>query len=228
MRRLLILVLFSLAGAATALAYLQAPESVSDSVMTRDEPVSRDKPPFTPTPGSHMGMVFEKTILGVNVLRLDIDVDAACAKDLARVRSNPDSVAACVIEAPEAWVHMQFLRSTSQGKFFGGIRENLAKARKVGYITGDHEKQVSADLPHWYGFLAKRGVKKGDVIVYWIRGTVMKTTYYDPKGTVLFNLTQEDPEARHGVLGSYYAPGSDFREDLIESLGRDAQGTSAR
>ena len=220
MRRLLMLVIPSVAVAATAFAYLQPPESMSDSVMTREEPVSRDKPPFSPTPGSHMGMVFEKTLLSVNVLRLDIEVDAACAKNLVKVRSNPDSVAACVIEAPEAWVHMQFLRSTSQGKFFGGIRENLAKARKAGFITADHEKEVSAQLPQWYGFLAKRGVKKGDVIVYWIRGTAMKTTYYDPAGTVLFNLTQQDAEARHGVLGSYFAPGSDFREGLVKSLGR--------
>jgi len=208
------------AMAATALAYLQPPESVNDTVMTREEPVSKDRPPFNPTPGGHLGMLFEKTILGVNVLRLDIEVDAATAAQLAKIRAKPDSVARAVIEAPETWVHMEFLRSTSQGKFFGGIRDNLAKARQAKFITPEHEKRVRAQLPEWYGFLAKRGVKRGDVIVYWIRGTAMKTTYYDPQGAILFNLTQEDPEARHGVLGSYVAPGSDFREGLIKSLGR--------
>ena len=216
MNRLLLFVLPCLALAATALAYLQPP----DTVMTREEPVSRDKPPFTPLPGGHMSMVFEKTLLSVDVLRLDLQVDGACVAKLEKVRSNPDSVAACVMEAPESWVHMQFLRSVSQGKFFGGIRSNLAKARRAGFITADHEKRVGAQLPEWYGFLAKRGVKKGDVLVYWIRGTVMKTSYYDPQGAVLFNLTQENPEARSGVLGSYMAPGSDFREGLIKSLGR--------
>ena len=220
MHRWLMMLLPAVALAATAFAHLAPPEPVTDSVMTREEPVSRDTPPFSPTPGGHLGMVFEKTILGVNVLRLDLEVDAASARNLTRIRSKPDSVAVCVIEAPEAWVHMQFLRSVSQGKFFGGIRSNLAKARQAGFITAEHEKQVSAQLPEWYGFLAKRGVKKGDVLVYWIRGTAMKTTYYNPQGTVLFNFTQEDPEARHGVLGSYLAPGSDFREGLIKSLGR--------
>jgi len=220
MRRLLVFVLLSVALAATAFAYLQPPESVSDTVMTREEPVSRAKPPFTSVPAGHMGMVFKKTIIGVDVLRLDVEVDTACVKNLAKVRSNPDSVATCVMESPEAWAHMRFLRSVSQGKFFGGIRSNLAKARQAGFITAEHEKRVSAQLPEWYGFLAKRGVKKGDVLVYWMRGTVMKTTYYDPKGTVLFNFTQENPEARAGVLGSYFAPGSDFREGLIKSLGR--------
>ena len=220
MRRLLLFIAPLLVIATTALADFQPPESVTDTVMTREEPVSKDRPPFTPTPGGHLGMLFEKTILGVNVLHLDIEVDAATAAQLTQVRANPDSVARTVIEAPEAWVHMEFLRSASQGKFFGGIRDNLAKARQTKFITPEHEKQVRAQLPEWYGFLAKRGVKKGDVIVYWMRGTAMKTTYYDPQGAVLFNLTQEDPEVRNGVLGSYLAPGSDFREGLIKSLGR--------
>jgi len=211
-----ILVLAGLAAATTALAYLQP----ADTVMTREEPVSRNKPPFPAAPGGHLSTLFEKTFLGVNVLRLDIETDSGTAAKLAQVRPNPDSISAAVIEAPEAWVHMEFLRSTSQGKFFGGIRDNLAKARRAGIITPEHEKRVQAQLPEWYGFLAKRGIKSGDVIVYWIRGTVMQTTYYDPKGTVLFNLTQENPEARRGVLGSYLAPGSDFREGLTKSVGR--------
>ena len=189
-------------------------------IMTLEDPVDRDQPPFAD--GTALRTVFEKTFLGVNVLRLEIHVDQATSSTIQGVPAGPghaDGVVAGIIEAPEAWVRMEFLRSVSQSKFLGGIRQNLAKAREAGFITRDHEERVKAQLPKWYDFLAKRGVKKGDVLVYWIRGTVMKTTYYSASDlAILFNYTQEDPEARHGVLGSYFAPGSDFREGLIKSL----------
>lgn len=201
-------------------ASLQAPgDTSSPQVMTHDDPVSRDAPPFAN--GTTLQTVLEKTFLGVNVLRLEVHVDQATG---ATIRSTPagpthsDAMTAAILEAPEAYVRMEFLRSVSQSKFFGGIRRNLSKAREAGLISGDHEERVKAQLPKWYDFLAKRGVKKGDVLVYWIRGTVMKTTYYAADSKILFNYTQEDPEARHGVLGSYFAPGSDFREGLIKSL----------
>jgi hypothetical protein len=196
-------------------------ERGGDTVQVGDAPVSRDRPPFDASPGGTLKTLFEKTFLHVDVLLLEIQVDAPTTARLQRLSSRSaaaDSVAQTVIEAPEAWVRMEFLRSVSQSKFFGGIRDNLARARRAGLITADHERRVSAQLPEWYGFLAKRGVKHGDILVYSIRGALMKTTYYSPEGTVLFNYTQQDPEARYGVLGSYLAPGSDFRDGLLKSL----------
>ena len=214
----LFLLLLALGVWAEAIA-LQAPADTVPRVMTLDGPVDRDQPPFDN--GTVLKTVFEKTFLGVNVLRLEVHVDQATGDAIKNTPAGPghtDGAVSRIIEAPEAWVRMDFLRSVSQSKFLGGIRQNLAKARESGLITRDHEERVKAQLPKWYDFLAKRGVKKGDVLVYWIRGTVMKTTYYGADLAILFNYTQEDPEARHGVLGSYFAPGSDFREGLIKSL----------
>jgi hypothetical protein len=218
MIRLIYLFAFLALGTSVTAA-LQAPGDTVPKIMTLEEPVPRDQAPFGN--GTVLKTVFEKTFLGVNVLRLELHVDQATTAALQKLPAGPghaDGVAAGIIEAPEAWVRMEFLRSVSQSKYFGGIRQNLAKAREAGLITRDHEQRINTQLPKWYDFLAKRGVKKGDVLVYWIRGTVMKTTYYAADLTILFNYTQEDPEARHGVLGSYLAPGSDFREGLIKSL----------
>lgn len=211
----LVFVLVFALGSPSVTVALQAP------IMTLDGPVDRNQAPFAN--GTVLRTVFEKTFLGVNVVRLEVHVDQATTAAIHGVPDGPDranGVVTGIIEAPEAYVRMEFLRSVGQSKFLGGIRHNLAKARESGLITGDHEQRISAQLPTWYDFLAKRGVKKGDVLVHWIRGTVMKTTYYAADSKILFNYTQEDPEARHGVLGSYFAPGSDFREGLIKSLAK--------
>jgi hypothetical protein len=170
--------------------------------------------------------LLEKTLFRVDVLTLEVRVDSVTAGNLRSLAQDPDfrskslndTLAKTVIEAPRAWVRMEFHRSVSQSRFFSGIRDNLEKAEKAGIITALHRARVAGELPHWYDFLARRGVKSGDVLVYSIHADSLETTYHGVEGTVLFDFSQKDPEARYGVLGSYLAPESDFREGLLRSL----------
>lgn len=185
-------------------------------------------PPGSPLPDqpySHFHALLEKTFLKVDVLTLDIHVDAMTARrvgEMVRDRSYSDdlasSVARTVLSASEAFVRMEFVRTVKQGQFLNGIKDNLDRARAAGFITQEHRDQVVAKLPEWYAFLAERKAQKGDVVVYRIRGNTMQTTYYGVEGTVHLDLTRVGEKHRYGVLGSYFAPKSAFRKRLVRSI----------
>lgn len=183
--------------------------------------------PFPAVPHAHLHALLEKTLFRVDVLNLDIQVDAATADRLAGLvagnrnrYSDPlaDGVARTVLLAPQAWVRMEFLRNTSRDQFLGGIRDNMEKALAAKLIDRDYFDRTQEQLPGWYDFLSGRGVHKGDIMAYWVRADTLESTYRDADGEVLLDMTRTGPEQRYGVLGSYLAPGSSFRENLVRSL----------
>jgi hypothetical protein len=187
-----------------------------------------DAPPFPSDPAVALQTKLEKTLFQVDVLTLEIRVGPESEPQLRALaaaggdrRALADSLTRVVLTAPRAWARMEFLRSTGQGRFLNGIQDNMKKARDAGIMTGKHYQDVSRKLPIWYDFLRHRGVQKGDVILYSIRGDTLETTYRGVGGDTLLDLVQRDPEARGGVLGSFLAPGSDFRDGLVRSLGSD-------
>ena len=73
-------------------------------------------------------------------------------------------------------------------------------------------------LPEWYGFMEERGIMKGDWMVYWVHGDTLDSSYHGVDGEVLLDRNQTGSMRRYGVLGSYFAPKSDFRKKLVKSL----------
>jgi plasmid maintenance system antidote protein VapI len=186
----------------------------------------KDAPPF-PSPGqTRMHALLEKTLLQVNVLTLDIMVDDETASRITALIAGQtrysddlaDSISRAVLIAPQAWVRMEFLRDVSRNQYFGGIRDNMEKARRARLIDQEYLDETLAQLPVWYDFLADRGVKKGDVMAYWIRGDSLETTYHGVEGETLLDFVRGNPKSRYGVLGSYLAEGSSFRRNLVKSL----------
>ncbi len=181
-----------------------------------------------PSRNSDMEMLFEKTIFQVNVARVRVRVDRKSAlrlKDLMEGHGSPeftdgiaDQVAEIVLQAPDAWVHMEFMRGASLGQFMSGIRRNMERAVKAGFVTQPHFERVSRQLPIWYAFLEERGVRDGDVGFYRIHADSLRTVFADGDGEVFLDQVDFDPPARYMVLGSYFARGSDFREKLVKSL----------
>jgi hypothetical protein len=183
------------------------------------------EPPFPETPYSAMKTLLEKTVFDVNVLTLEVKVDPATAERLERAAAGKpfseevaSEVARIVLTGNEAWVRMTFHRGASQEQFLRGIRENMKRALAAGWITEEHFEDVSENLPRWYDFLADRGVKKGDRVLYWIHDRRLETAFRGVDGKVYLDTDEEDPQAREGVLGSFFAPGSDFRKGLVRSL----------
>lgn len=174
-------------------------------------------------------MLLEKTIFQVDVLRLDVRLgpeatvrldslidarrgDATSSGDLS------DSVAAIALEARDALTSLEFLRDVGLDRFLEGIRDNLRRAEEGGLITRDEFEGISDALPGWYDFLRDRGIRSGDRMLQRIRGDTLRTVYISAAGDTLLDQADTGSHRRLAVLGGYFAPGSDFREGLVESL----------
>jgi hypothetical protein len=179
-----------------------------------------------PEPVVAMRMMLERTFLKVDVLTLDVYVGGDAAAEVERLASNgysdasADSVAAVMLLAPEALARIQFLRGASLSQFVSEVRASMRRAVDAGMITRPESDAIAANLPHWYAFLEERGVRAGDTQVYRITGDTLRTTYADDAGSVLLDQVDVAPASRRAILGSYFAPRSDFRKPLLLSLWR--------
>jgi hypothetical protein len=178
-----------------------------------------------PVPHGRMRALLERTIFQVDVLNLEIRVDETTASKLGElVRGQKyseglaDQVAQEVLAAPDAWVRMEFLRSVKQSQFLDGIEDNMERALDVGWISREHFEEVVANLPRWYDFLAKRGIKDGDTMQYRLHQDTTHYLYTGVDGDVLLDMSETDTRSRYSILGSYFAPKSGFRKDLVRSL----------
>jgi hypothetical protein len=181
-------------------------------------------------PHSRMHMLLEKTLFKVDVLTLDVRLGA---KETRRVDSlldatgrsagsveteRRDALATVALAAHDAWARIEFQRDVSLDQFLGGVRDNLREATRAGVIQPATFHDISDALPRWYAFLADRGIHSGDEMYYRIRGDSLHTVYVGAEGAVLLDQVDVGPERRQSVLGGYFAPGTDFREKLIDSL----------
>ena len=178
-------------------------------------------------PFSEMSALLEKTLFKVDVLTLQVRVSEETAAELARLvrgrkYSNElaDSAAALVLRERDAWARIEFQRSVSLNQLVDGIRDNMKKAVEAGLLEEEDFATISAAMPVWFGFLEVEGTSKGDEILYRIRGDSLRTVYRTVGEEVLLDQVDVGPERRMAVLGSYFAPGSDFRKGLIRSLFR--------
>lgn len=176
-------------------------------------------------PFSRMTALLERTIFKVDVLRLEMRFGEETAERLREVVTAPgrrevlaDSAARVALGAPRARVRVRFVRDVGLERFLDGIRENLRPALEAGWMEEATYRLISDSLPVWYRPLEGRGVKEGDEMVYDIRGDTLRTTFRGRDREVLLDQTDVGPERTRAVLASYLAPGSDFREELLDSL----------
>lgn len=191
-------------------------------------PPNRDFREISPPEGgpfSEMSALLEKTLFKVDVLTLQVRVSEETAAELARlVRGRKysdelaDSAAALVLRERDAWARIEFQRGVSLRQLVDGIRDNMKKAVEAGLLAEEDFAMITAAMPVWFGFLEVEGASKGDEILYRIRGDSLRTVYRTVGQEVLLDQVDVGPERRMAVLGSYFAPGSDFRKGLIRSL----------
>lgn len=174
---------------------------------------------------ARMHALLEKTIFRVDVLRLQLRVDSPTASRLAQLaagrdysESLADSVADVVLRSPDAWARIRFERDIGLGRFVDGILENVKAAERAGIIGPADVEHMQVSLPVWFDFLAERGVLEGDELWYRMRPDSLRTIYKAVDGSVLLDQTDEGAAPTRILLGSYLAPGSDFRERLVRSL----------
>jgi hypothetical protein len=193
--------------------------------LRADNLPSLDAPDLAQGPYAAGHMLFQKTILKINVATIDVRFGkAAQAKFAELVHGQGYSpalewqIAPVAIGADRAVVQMRFLRDIPLGRWIGVVRDNLEQAREAGLISKDLEQKVSQGLPQWFNALDKRGYEKGDRLVYSVTPAALHTVVVSAGGQVLVDINDSDQGARRVVLASYFAPKSDFREPLLKSL----------
>lgn len=219
-RALLILAVVSVPLGATV--PLQA-QSEAGADQTAEAPVETRG--LASGPYASMEMLYERTILRVNVLHLTLRFDPDTAQRLERLAAGnryhaalAETVVDTALEATDVLVRTRFLRAVSLGQYLDGIRGNLADARVAGYLTPEEETAIGAGIGEEYEPLRDRGIRAGDTVWYRVRGDRLDVVLEAANGDQPLEITVEGPEHRRAVLGGYLAPGSDFREPLVRSL----------
>jgi hypothetical protein len=185
------------------------------------------------SPFGHMHMLFERTIFNVDVLTLDVCFDETTAAGIAmqasdrRTDAGDDSIAAAAIHAPAALGRIRFLRGVSKSQFLGGIRDEQKKAVTAGLLADSTFRMIGDSLPVWFDFLDERGIHRDDRIVYIFRNDSLRTVYNGSGGDVLLDRTDVGEQRRTSVLATWFAPESDFREPLLDSLDGDIADPAA-
>jgi hypothetical protein len=172
----------------------------------------------------HMHMKLEKTILGIDAVRVDLWVDDATRDRVRALASGQryseqlaEGIARTALEAQDVRVQVEFLRDVSLGEFLDAVRENLSDARNAGYISNDTFASSWRAAQTDFARLEGHGFKRGDRLIYLARPDSLKTTVTSGN-QVLLDVTTPGPDARRAMIASYFAPKSDFRKGLIKSV----------
>lgn len=178
-------------------------------------------------PYAEMAMVYERGFLfiRVDVLSLRIRYGDPTAARLRQIGESDlpeptrrDSAARVAAEATDAFARIRFLRGVTREQFLEATRENLERASEEGFVDPQSASRIAEDLPGWFAFLRDRDILEGDRLLYRIRGDTLRTLFIGGDGGALLDQTDVGPERRRAVLGGYLAPGTDFREGLLDSL----------
>jgi hypothetical protein len=172
----------------------------------------------------HMHMVLERTWFGIDVARVDVWFDPAARDALQRLvvgqrysEERAERIARVAMQAADVHVQVEMLRDGSLGQFLDAVHDNLVHARDAGYISADDFTAAWQSVQKDFAPLAKRGLKRGDRLIYRGRGDSLQTLVV-AGDRVLLDLSSDDPRARPAMVAGYFAPKTDFREKLIRSL----------
>jgi len=174
---------------------------------------------------SKMHMLLEKTIFNVDVLTVEIQVGNETQKQLKGLLSNHpyselflDQTTSIMLSSQDALVKITFLRDIDFDTFISETKLTVQNIAKSGVINEEESTEVSENLQNWFSPLNERGIKEGDELSYHVKADKMHTVFRISSGKKLINQVDQSSTARRAVIGSYFAPTSEFREALVRSL----------
>lgn len=174
-------------------------------------------------PYAGMSMLYERTFLQVDVLRLWMRFGPETSRELeelARAGAGEARLAEAAMASRNALIHSRFLRHVSLDQFLEGVHDNLDLVERAGLIDAAQHATIRTAVDTQYAVLIERGIREGDEQWYRVRGDTLDVVLRATTGEVLLSDRVVGPERRLAVLGGYLANGSDFRAKLVASLGR--------
>lgn len=198
------------------------------------EPQTNVEPDLATGPYSTMEMLLERTIFKANVLRAEVTVGEqtqAKLKNLAEGKSYSqqvnNEVARTLVDAQDMRVRIEFVRDISFDQYMDAVTDNMKCAQKTKFISEEQYKDSTQRIRENLSALKDRGVKSGDVLIYELKDNKVETTYLANGEKPVASYVREGEGARYTLLGSYFAPCSDFRDKLVQSLFQE-QGPQAQ
>jgi len=171
--------------------------------------------------------VLKKTLLQLEVVRLQIRVDANTQRKLAAIASGrkqsnarADGVVRAVMDTRLAIITAELRRDVPFDKYAQSAYVDLGSARESGLISENVYWSLARLLPEWFRALQDRGARKGDRFMCHLRPGSMRVVYRTRDSVTLVDRTIQGEGPGRAVLASYLAPDSSFRKLLITSLFR--------
>jgi len=202
-------------------AYVLLIAAFLDAPSTSREPTVA----LNPVPYGTMHFLLEKTVLKIDAARMHIVVGSVTAERIeSAIAGNEydkklrDRVADTLMQTQNADIHLTFLVSAGENRFFDGSKKSTKRMVKAGVISEEFGAQMQSERKFRYSFLVDRGLKDGDQLFYVLRGDTVSVRCLDAAGTELMNDSNVGAQRRIALLGSYFVSGSDFRDGLIRSL----------
>jgi hypothetical protein len=176
-------------------------------------------------PSAVLQGVLRKTMLRVEVARVQIRVDEPTQRKLAELASGrqsskalDDGIVRAVMGTSSAVITSELRRDVPFDKYSESVYDDLESARESGLIAKDSYWALVRLLPEWFRALQDRGARKGDRFMCRIQPGSMRVVYRTVEGATLVDREVRGAGLGHAVLGSYLAPESDFREELLHSV----------
>lgn len=170
-------------------------------------------------PGSTMSMLYERTFLDIDVLRIRLRFGPDAAREItAALAASRDSAALAAIDARRAVISCEFERDVTLDQFLNGLAKDLTAARESGAIGQVGFDRIMEDVNVQYRPIEERGFKDGDVMWYGIHGDTLDVVLVSADGEKLIRERAVGPERRRGTLAGFLAPDTHFREGLLKSL----------
>ncbi len=172
-------------------------------------------------PFSKMHMLLEKTILKVDVVTVDVRVDAKAQGEFSKIAQGKkiegdveEQLAKAAIAVDHAVVQMKFERDVSLSQWMDQVSGSLDKAVSAGYINAGRKAQVMNGLPNWFAPVKERGFKEGDKVLYRVQNGALRTVLVQADGQTSVDQTDTGSDAARVLFAGYFAPGADMRAML--------------
>lgn len=212
---------FTIVATVALLGVLSAPPPLS---MAQDH----KGPALSDGPYSTMEMLLERTVFRANVLKTSVQVGEPTRRKLEQIVSGNaystelnNQVARAVMGARNLRVRVEFVRNITFGQYLEGVRENIGCARDTQFIGQEEYESAMEVIPRELAPLKDRGIRSGDVLIYDLVGNSVETTFLAGGDDRIVNYSRSGSGPRNALIGSYFAPCSDFREKLVRSLFED-------
>jgi len=196
---------------------------ILDSGAPPQEPELLERSGMVENP--HLQMLFEATLFQLDVAEVEAFLSTKTAVRLLPLlserspnREKSIRAAGILMEADSVVFRLRFLRDLSRDRLLNRTRDNLFTAVDAGEWTREEFDRVWPSVEAGFSPLTERGVRKGDTLYYVVLGDTVECLVYGSDGALILRFLQSGTERARGTRAAFFAPGSDFREKLIESL----------